>query len=54
VEQLAADRLGEHNVVFGVYRDGDNNLDEVQERNVTDFVKTTASNPTSCIFGNIS
>lgn len=32
-------------VVFGVYRDGDNNLDEVQERNVTDFIKTTAANP---------
>ncbi|MBC5825194.1 MAG: hypothetical protein GIW99_05370 [Candidatus Eremiobacteraeota bacterium] len=34
----------EHRVVFGVYRDGDNNLDAVQERNVTDFVKTTAAN----------
>ena len=45
MEQLAADRLGGHNVVFGVYRDGDNNLDEVQERNVTDFLKVTASNP---------
>jgi len=33
-----------HPVVFGVYRDGDNNLDAVQERNVSDFVKTTASN----------
>jgi hypothetical protein len=32
-------------VVFGVYRDGDNNLDEVQERNVTDFIATTAANP---------
>lgn len=29
-------------VVFGVYRDGDNNLDEAQERNVTDFVAATA------------
>src|ERR1017187_10850816 len=28
-------------VVFGVYRDGDNNLDAVQERNVTDFVHET-------------
>jgi hypothetical protein len=34
-----------HPVVFGVYRDGDNNLDEAQERNVTDFVKTTARDP---------
>ena len=32
-------------IVFGVYRDGDNNLDEVQERNVTDFVSETARNP---------
>jgi len=32
-------------VVFGVYRDGDNNLDAVQERNVTDFVRETRSNP---------
>jgi hypothetical protein len=32
-------------VVFGVYRDGDNNLDAEQERNVTDFIKTTARNP---------
>ena len=32
-------------VVFGVYRDGDNNLDAAQERNVTDFVATTAENP---------
>ena len=31
-------------VVFGVYRDGDNNLDKVQERNVTDFIGTTARN----------
>ena len=28
-------------VVFGVFRDGDNNLDAAQERNVTDFVATT-------------
>src|SRR5579864_9168247 len=33
-----------HPVVFGVYRDGDNNLDEAQERNVTDFIKTTGAN----------
>lgn len=45
MEQMGADRIGGHNVVFGVYRDGDNNLDEVQERNVTDFIKTTAANP---------
>jgi hypothetical protein len=32
-------------VVFGVYRDGDNNLDAVQERNVTDFVRETRTNP---------
>lgn len=31
-----------HPVVFGVYRDGDNNLDAAQERNVTDFVAATA------------
>jgi len=31
-----------HTVVFGVYRDGDNNLDQAQERNVTDFVSATA------------
>jgi len=31
-----------HPVVFGVYRDGDNNLDQAQERNVTDFVSATA------------
>jgi hypothetical protein len=30
-----------HRVVFGVYRDGDNNLDAAQERNVTDFVRET-------------
>src|SRR5450755_1263288 len=32
-------------VVFGVYRDGDNNLDAEQARNVSDFIKTTARNP---------
>jgi hypothetical protein len=32
-------------VVFGVYRDGDNNLDAEQARNITDFIKTTAQNP---------
>jgi hypothetical protein len=32
-------------VVFGVYRDGDNNLDAEQARNVTDFIATTARNP---------
>ena len=32
-------------VVFGVYRDGDNNLDAVQARNVSDFVDATARNP---------
>ena len=37
--------LGNHPVVFGVFRDGDNNLDDVQERNVTDFIKTTGANP---------
>ena len=31
-------------VVFGVYRDGDNNLDAAQERNVTDFVRETRAN----------
>jgi hypothetical protein len=33
-----------HRVVFGVYRDGDNNLDAGQERNITDFVRETRSN----------
>jgi hypothetical protein len=33
-----------HRVVFGVYRDGDNNLDAAQERNVTDFVRETRAN----------
>jgi hypothetical protein len=32
-------------VVFGVYRDGDNNLDAEQARNISDFIKTTAHNP---------
>jgi len=45
MEQVGVDRLSAHNAVFGVYRDGDNNLDEVQERNVTDFIKTTSANP---------
>lgn len=35
---------GLNHVVFGVYRDGDNNLDAVQERNVTDFIRETRSN----------
>jgi hypothetical protein len=43
MQQLAVNGLDQHNIVFGVYRDGDNNLDEVQERNVTDFVRATAS-----------
>ncbi len=44
--QIAAtDPASLHPVVFGVFRDGDNNLDAVQERNVTDFIKTTAANP---------
>src|ERR1700730_11290278 len=34
-----------HPVVFGVFRDGDNNLDAVQERNVADFIAATARNP---------
>jgi len=41
----AAAAVGSHRVVFGVYRDGDNNLDAVQERNVTDFVRETRTNP---------
>ena len=40
----AAAAGGAHRVVFGVYRDGDNNLDAAQERNVTDFVRETRSN----------
>lgn len=43
MQELAVSGLGQHNIVFGVYRDGDNNLDAVQERNVTDFVKATAA-----------
>jgi len=39
---VSAPEQGRHPVVFGVYRDGDNNLDEAQERNVTDFVGATA------------
>jgi hypothetical protein len=34
----------QHPVVFGVFRDGDNNLDEAQERNVSDFIGETARN----------
>lgn len=50
MEQMAGvDKLSQR-VVFGVYRDGDNNLDAVQERNVTDFIKTTAQNPSLKIF----
>ncbi len=45
MEQGGIDRLSGHNVLFGVYRDGDNNLDEVQERNITDFIKATSTNP---------
>ncbi|MDQ6825315.1 MAG: hypothetical protein M3007_07625 [Candidatus Eremiobacteraeota bacterium] len=46
MDYIAVDRTASlHNVVFGVYRDGDNNLDEMQERNVTDFIKSTANNP---------
>jgi len=45
VDQISANPIVNRNVVFGVYRDGDNNLDAVQERNVTDFIRTTASNP---------
>ncbi len=37
-------RPAQQQIVFGVYRDGDNNLDASQERNVTDFIKTTAAN----------
>jgi hypothetical protein len=44
VEQMTAEPVGNRNVVVGVYRDGDNSLDAVQERNVTDFIKTTATN----------
>lgn len=45
MDQISANPIVNRNVVFGVYRDGDNNLDAVQERNVTDFIRTTASNP---------
>ncbi len=45
MEQISANPAPNRNVVFGVYRDGDNNLDALQERNVTDFIRTTASNP---------
>jgi hypothetical protein len=45
VQQVTCDPIVPHHVVFGVYRDGDNNLDAVQERNVTDFINTTASDP---------
>ena len=41
----AAATSGLQRIVFGVYRDGDNNLDAVQERNVTDFVRATKNNP---------
>jgi len=43
--QPLAQHVAANPVVFGVYRDGDNNLDEAQERNVSDFVQTTAANP---------
>lgn len=45
MQVTAAAAAGLHRVVFGVYRDGDNNLDAVQERNVTDFVRETRANP---------
>jgi hypothetical protein len=45
VDAIALSTAQRNPVVFGVYRDGDNNLDEVQERNVTDFIATTANNP---------
>ena len=45
MQVTAAAAAGLHRVVFGVYRDGDNNLDAVQERNVTDFIRETRSNP---------
>lgn len=32
MEQMAVDRMGSCDVVFGVYRDGDNNLDAVHGR----------------------
>jgi hypothetical protein len=45
MQDMAVGRPDGHSIVFGVYRDGDNNLDEVQERNITDFVRNTATNP---------
>ncbi|HLW36981.1 MAG TPA: hypothetical protein VKR99_00995 [Candidatus Eremiobacteraceae bacterium] len=45
MDSIAIGSSSSHKVVFGVYRDGDNNLDQVQERNVTDFIKSTANNP---------
>jgi len=44
VETIATTSAPLHPVVFGVYRDGDNNLDAVQERNVTDFIQATGAN----------
>jgi hypothetical protein len=45
MDAIAVHQTTRQPVVFGVYRDGDNNLDAAQERNVTDFIKTTAANP---------
>ncbi len=45
MESIAATAASLQPVVFGVYRDGDNNLDGAQERNVTDFIRATGSNP---------
>jgi len=42
MDPVALSTQERHPVVFGVYRDGDNNLDQAQERNVTDFVSATA------------
>ena len=42
MDAAAVSPQGRHPVVFGVFRDGDNNLDAAQERNVTDFVAATA------------
>lgn len=39
-----AQPVARHPVVFGIYRDGDNNLDEAQERSVSDLTRTTAEN----------
>ena len=44
MEPAAIEAASRHPVVFGVYRDGDNNLDDVQERNVTDFIAETDHN----------